>query len=134
MKYVADDGTVTYGPPYNESKYPSRTEILPYTRRRTKSGEPSQYPICGFIKKNGGNCGHPAGWGTLHKGVGYCKLHHGTQGMANKLGGKNTLVRSITYPGIQEEFKRLSEDSDVFDLREHIHLMEAIIVTILNKS
>jgi hypothetical protein len=123
MKYVDENGKVTYGPPYKQSKHPSRT-----------SREPKSYPICGADKNNGGTCGRPAGWGTNHKGVGHCRVHRGNQEIVGVGLLKNTLVRSITYPGIQEEFKRLSEDRDVFDLREHIHLMEAIIVTILNKS
>lgn len=32
---------------------------------------------CGGLKKNGGLCGRPAGWGTPHPGVGRCKLHLG---------------------------------------------------------
>lgn len=127
MKYTHDDGTVTYGPPYNESKHPSRTSREPYAKNRS-------YVICGAEKKNGGTCGRPAGWGTDHLGVGHCRTHRGTQEIVGVGVLKNSLVRSITYPGIQEEFKRLSEDRDVFDLREHIHLMEAIIVTILNKA
>jgi hypothetical protein len=134
MKYTDADGNVTYGPPYNESKYPSRTSREPYALSKVKKGEPASYPICGQEKKNGGTCGNPAGKGTNHLGVGYCAIHNGKRQIIGKGELKNTLVRSITYPGIQEEFKRLSEDRDVFDLREHIHLMEAIIVTILNKA
>jgi hypothetical protein len=32
---------------------------------------------CGAIR-NGNNCGRPAGWGTNHPGIGYCKLHGGS--------------------------------------------------------
>lgn len=34
---------------------------------------------CGANKKHGeGKCGHPAGWGTSHPGIGKCKMHGGS--------------------------------------------------------
>jgi hypothetical protein len=42
-------------------------------------GKPG-YDTCGDhggVKKSGGPCGRPAGWGTEHVGVGRCKLHFG---------------------------------------------------------
>jgi hypothetical protein len=122
MKVVNEDGSITY------------TRNLAVNRPARTSREPKPWPICGAENKSGGTCGHAAGWGTNHKGVGHCRKHFGKNQIVGVGTLKNTLVRSITYPGIQEEFKRLQEDRDVFDLREHIHLMEAIAVTILNKS
>lgn len=35
-------------------------------------------PLCGAQKRQGeGTCARPAGWGTDHVGVGFCKLHGG---------------------------------------------------------
>ncbi len=130
MKVINEEtGKVTY-----TGGHLSRTSREPIAKRLLKSGQPVSYAICGSDKKNGGTCGNAAGLGTPHKGVGRCKFHGGNLQVVGAGALKNSLVRSITYPGIQEEFKRLQEDRDVFDLREHIHLMEAIMVTILNKS
>ncbi len=38
----------------------------------------SKGPFCGAEKRNGGKCTLPAGWGTVHKGAGHCKLHAGS--------------------------------------------------------
>ena len=38
----------------------------------------STKPLCGGEKRKGGKCGRPAGWGTVHPGVGTCKLHGGS--------------------------------------------------------
>lgn len=119
-KIVNADGTITY---IENPKWPSR-----------KSREPKAYPICGSDKKNGGTCGHPAGYRTPHLGVGHCCFHGGLQQVVGVRTLKNALTRNITYPGIQEEVKRLQEDRDVFDLREHIFLMEAIATTVLNQA
>lgn len=34
--------------------------------------------ICGAQKRNGGKCGLAAGWGTVHPGIGQCKMHGGS--------------------------------------------------------
>jgi hypothetical protein len=121
------DGTITY----TNSK-PSRVS----KEQPIRNGKSVTYAICGAENRAGGTCGAPAGAGTDHKGKGRCFMHGGRKQHdgIGQLKENYSLTRMITYPGIQEEVKRLSEERDVFDLREHIFLMEAISTTILNKA
>ena len=43
-------------------------------------------PLCGGLKRKGGKCSLPAGWGTSHVGVGTCKLHGGSTPQAEVSG------------------------------------------------
>lgn len=49
-------------------------------------------PFCGGLKRSGGTCEQPAGWGTNHVGVGTCKLHAGSAPSA-ELKGQIELAR-----------------------------------------
>lgn len=42
--------------------------------------------LCGGLKRKGGRCTLPAGWGTSHVGVGTCKLHAGSTPQAEVAG------------------------------------------------
>jgi hypothetical protein len=42
----------------------------------SRAGEKRQH--CDADKRGGGKCGRTAGWGTDHKGIGYCKHHGGS--------------------------------------------------------
>ena len=43
-----------------------------------KKGDRHDHPLCGGrLRRGEGTCRQPAGWGTDHVGVGYCKLHGG---------------------------------------------------------
>lgn len=136
MKYINEDGSVYYGPPYPEPKSRTDTDLVMHR----VEGKPARGralfkgPFCGFTKRNGGLCHLPAGQGTDHKGYGFCRTHGGTRQTAKSLANKQNLAEGITYPGIKEEMARLSQDRDVFDMREHIFLLEAIAKTILNHA
>jgi hypothetical protein len=43
-------------------------------------------PRCGGLKRKGGRCALPAGWGTSHPGAGTCKLHGGATPQAQVAG------------------------------------------------
>src|SRR5215469_4769615 len=86
------------------------------------------YKICGARHRSDLEkfCDRPAGEGTDHKGIGRCYRHGGrNQSPASKnwtAGGK---LSQIKYPDIIEKIEQLKQDRDVFDLRDHIFLMEA---------
>jgi hypothetical protein len=89
------------------------------------------YPVCGARNKSGSVCGNIAGKGTEHVGYGRCKYHGGKNQDLDSKTFKHGLNSKISYPTIVEKAKQLREDRDVFDLRDHIFLMEAIAQTIL---
>lgn len=92
--------------------------------------DPKPYPICGAKNRSGFPCGYIAGWGTKHKGAGRCRKHGGMNQQPGSV-YKTGLASNITYPGIQVELDRLRADRDVFNMRDHIFLMEAIATVIL---
>lgn len=123
MKIVNEDGTITQTNPGRLDRSPSRIN--------------SDKPICGSNKKNGGICHMPAGARTDHLGYGNCWLHTGNK----QEFGRGVLawdkLEMETFPGVIAKANRLKEtmqESGVFDLREHIVLMEAIALTILERA
>lgn len=96
--------------------------------------DPKPYPICGASNGQGFPCGNIAGRGTSHHGFGRCYMHGGRMQEMGHGQLKYSITANVSYPGIQEEVERLRADKDVFDLREHIFLMEAIAKTVLNQA
>jgi hypothetical protein len=101
--------------------------------RNVESTKP--YPVCGSVTKGSEFlCAQPAGAGTEHKGVGRCWKHGGRREKHAKHLLKLIGDTELIFPGIQNEFNRLAKDRDVFDMREHIFLMEAIMLTVLRHA
>jgi hypothetical protein len=93
------------------------------------------YPTCGGrIQETGLPCNMHAGAGTDHKGIGRCWKHGGRKESHSKHLLKLIGDTDLVFPGIQDEFNRLAKDRDVFDMREHIFLMEAIMLTVLRHA
>ncbi len=95
---------------------------------------PKSYEVCGAINRSDFPCGNKAGMGTDHLGVGRCKYHGGRSQTLQSIVKKNGLAAAISFPGIQEEFNRLQENKDIFNLRDHIHLIEAIALTTIKNA
>jgi hypothetical protein len=55
-------------------------------------------PRCGGMKRKGGRCTLPAGWGTSHPGAGTCKLHGGATPQA-EVNGLALLARRDALMG-----------------------------------
>lgn len=106
---------------------------FPRQTARTNN-DPKPYPICGGLNREGFPCGNNAGKGTNHKGFGRCWKHGGNMQEMGRGQLKYSIVANVSYPGIKEEVERLKADPDVFDLRDHIFLMEAIAKTVLNQA
>jgi len=129
MKIVNPDGSFQY-----ENNHPGRTDKEPGVM---KSGVLSMKPLCGAQKKNGGTCQMKAGQRTDHKGYGNCYLHTGNKQELGRGALKWSLIDMPNFPGIIEKANALriaAETKDVFDLRQHIHIMEAITLTIMEKA
>jgi hypothetical protein len=93
------------------------------------------YATCGGkIQDTGLPCNAHAGAGTNHKGVGRCWRHGGRQEVHSKKLLSLLGDSDILFPGIKQEFTRLAADRDVFDLREHIFLLESIALTVLRHA
>jgi hypothetical protein len=93
------------------------------------------WPTCGAkIQVTGLPCIQPAGAGTNHKGVGRCWRHGGRSELHSKHLLKLLGDSELLFPGIKLEFNRLAENRDVFDLREHIFLLESIMLTVLQHA
>lgn len=123
-KIVHEDGTVEY------TKNLSRTDRSP---KRINSDK----PICGSNKKNGGICHNPAGFKTDHVGYGNCFLHTGNKQQLGRGVLSWDKLQMETFPGVIAKANQLKEQMQqdgVFDLREHIVLMEAIALTILERA
>ncbi len=108
--------------------------IVLNTHKTRKHNNPRPYPICGATNREGFHCGQPAGKGTDHLGIGRCKFHGGMQQTVQSIVRKNGIGDALAFPGIQEEFDRLQKNGDVFDLRDHIHLIEAIALTVMKSA
>lgn len=138
MKIVDENGNVTY----TEDKYsgyktnhPGRGDREPF--KLGPRGTPVATPICGSNKKNGGICHQTAGAGTNHKGYGNCYLHTGNKQELGRGVLKWNLIDMENFPGIKAKANALrveAETKDVFDLRQHIFMMEAITLTIMEKA
>lgn len=91
--------------------------------------------FCNAPKRgNKGLCKKWAGNGTDHVGVGRCRLHGGLNQSPSSKNFKHGMRAQIQYPMIVEKANQLRKDRDVFDLRDHIFLMEAIAQTILEQA
>jgi hypothetical protein len=53
------------------------------------------HEVCGAAKASGGECGHTAGWGTKHAGVGRCRYHGGSS-PNGELASERELARRFT--------------------------------------
>lgn len=58
-------------------------------------------PKCGYLKKDGTPCRHPAGYRTDHLGEGYCKYHRGNGN--NRTSGKERSDKQIKH-GLYQRF------------------------------
>lgn len=92
------------------------------------------YEICGARTKGDKLCERRAGWGTDHLGVGRCSYHGGKNQSPLAKGYKTGMHAQINYLSIAEKAQQLKEDRDVFDLREHVFLVEAIAQTLLEEA
>src|SRR6266702_2090116 len=97
--------------------------------------EKNGYKICGARTRELKPCLNMAGKGTTHFGEGRCKFHGGTlQGLTSpnyKHGlsprtGLRTQVKT-RHPLLREKMEELARDHDVFDLRDEILKIRAIM-------
>lgn len=88
------------------------------------------FPICGARgKRRGIPCTNKAGKGTDHVGAGRCNYHGGgTQSplAKNWKHGQFSKIRT-QHPMLREKMEELAKATDVFDLREEILRMRAIV-------
>lgn len=87
------------------------------------------YPICGARNRQGTPCTNKAGKGTDHLGEGRCKNHGG--GAQSPLAknwkhGKYSKIKT-QHPELRAKMEQLAGDHDVFDLREEILKIRAIM-------
>lgn len=125
MKIVNEDGTITQTKPGRLDRIPKRAN--------------SDKPICGSDKKNGGICHLPAGMKTNHVGYGRCWRHGGNLQEIGDTYGQLRWgnLQLETFPAVLEKAKALKAaqvDDEIFNLRDHIILMESIALTILERS
>jgi hypothetical protein len=99
----------------------------------------SDKPICGSDTKTGGICHNPSGFKTNHVGYGNCFLHGGNkQEIGQPYGALRwSNLQMETFPAVVDKYKELkakAEKDEIFNLRDHILLMEAIALTILERA
>lgn len=92
------------------------------------------YEICGGRTQTDGICTNKAGHGTTHLGVGRCKIHGGNNQTPLAKNYKTGEMAQIHYTSILEKLNQLKIDRDVFDLRDHIFLIEAVAQTMLENA
>jgi hypothetical protein len=126
MKEVTEDGLMI--------RDPEKGRRLDRVPRRKNSDK----PICGANTRSGAICHMSAGTRTEHVGYGRCWLHGGNNKQEM---GRGALrwgnVVNETFPAVQLKYKELkanAERDEIFDLRDHILLMEAIAITILERA
>jgi hypothetical protein len=88
------------------------------------------YPICGAKgKRKLSPCTNKAGKGTDHLGSGRCKYHGGGSQSPLAKNWKHGMYSKIRteHPALREKMEELALAHDVFDLREEILRMRAII-------
>jgi hypothetical protein len=127
MKEVTETGEIVRDPVLGR-----RIDRIP--RRKN-----SDKPICGSDTKTGGICHNPKGYKTKHVGYGNCFLHGGNKQEIGQPYGQLrwSNLQMETFPAVIDKYKELkarAEKDDYFDLRDHILLMEAITLTILEKA
>ena len=80
--------------------------------------------LCGSRgNKTGKPCGRPAGWGTDHSGVGYCKLHGGSSPNGKKYASRLTAV-SLAEAMSAEHGRDVSPDEA---LLEAVRVQQAMV-------
>ena len=145
MKYVDSEGNVTQVPQpekyqgkYVNTNPHSRVDDNPFRLNpKGKPLDPEKYPICGSPKKVGGICHRPAGAGTSHKGFGRCWDHSGELQEFGRGQLKWDKLDMQNFPGVlarANHLRVLAEKDGIFDLRDHIVLMESIALTILERA
>lgn len=93
------------------------------------------YKICGArTKTDASPCSHGAGKNTDHPGVGRCWRHGGKNQSPISARYTHGKTATIKYPNIIDKIEQLRQDRDVFDLRDHIFLAEAIAQEILQQA
>lgn len=60
-------------------------------------------PKCGAVRRSGGHCQQPAGWGTDHLGIGTCKLHLGCTANAVKHAERIMAEQAVRTFGLPRE-------------------------------
>lgn len=89
--------------------------------------------VCGGKKRGGGLCQRPAGWGTDHVGIGYCKLHNGNvpkgvghhefkHGGYSKYAGTTIAEKMATFP-----------EGEALSLLSELTLMRGLLAAFLDK-
>lgn len=145
MKFVNEDGTVEQVPQplkyrgkYVNTNHNSRVDDQPFKLGpKGQPLDPNTHPICGSPKKVGGICHYTAGQGTDHKGYGRCWKHSGQLQEIGRGALAWDKLEMVSYPGIVARANTLrvaAEKQGVFDLRDHIFLMESIALTILERA
>lgn len=91
--------------------------------------EKKGYKICGAKNRELNPCTNKAGKGTDHVGSGRCKNHGGGSQNITAKNFKHGLYSKIktTHPTLRQKMEELSTSYDVFDLREEILKLRAII-------
>jgi hypothetical protein len=97
-------------------------------------GEKLGRSICGGRAKHGDICESPSGTGTDHLGQGRCYLHGGRNQSPQSKVYKTGEAAKIKYASILEKVEQLKIDRDIYDLRDHIFLIEATAQTLLEKA
>ena len=98
--------------------------------------EKKGYPICGAKNRQGIPCGNKAGKSTDHIGVGRCKMHGGRNQSPLAKNWKHGLNSKIAtqHPMLRQKMEELAAAQDVFDLREEILKIRAIIEMMADKE
>jgi hypothetical protein len=91
--------------------------------------EKKGYKICGAHNRSQNPCGNKAGKATDHVGEGRCKLHGGNNQSPLAKNWKHGLYSKVKtqHPMLREKMEELAKSGDVFDLREEILKIRAII-------
>lgn len=100
-----------------------------YINRVLALEEKLGYTICAAANRDLVPCQNRAGKGTDHVGEGRCKFHGGTNQSPlakNWRGGKHSQIKT-QHPQLRQKMMELQGDHDVFDLREEILKLRAIM-------
>lgn len=87
------------------------------------------YQICGAANRDLVPCKKKAGFGTDHIGQGRCKWHGGNNQSPlakNWAGGKHSQIKT-EHPQLRQKMEQIAGDHDVFDLREEVLKLRAIM-------
>jgi len=84
----------------------------------------SKKPKCGAKTRAGGGhpCGRMAGHGTNHLGMGRCKYHGGSTPI------KHGLYSNVVPAAMRESYRAALENTDPNSMREHIALIDGVIL------